>query len=449
MKKSAILFALLAAGLLASVQTACAQGGPNAIDIYFFWSSGCPHCAKERVFLDKLERTYSDYVFVHEYEVSLNAANAELFMRVGRSLGADVSGVPLAVLGNKAFIGFLNEETTGEEIKRAALQCMETYCADAVGSILGVPPRPDYTKRGPEINEGAASPQRDGLLQIPENAEQADTGAGDERGERKNENGYLSKSVKEHPVPETVPVPFLGNMKIKNLSLPAITVVMGALDGFNPCAMWVLLFLISLLIGMENRRRMWALGMTFIAASAFVYFLFMAAWLNALLFLGLVPWVRTGIAALALAAGGYQLHSYCTKPESGCSVMGEERRKRMFARIRGIISQKAFPLALVGIVGLAFAVNLIELLCSAGLPVIYTQILAMTNLPMWQYYGYLILYILIFMLDDLFVFIIAMKTLQMVGITTKYARLNHLIGGILMIIIGLLLFLKPEWLMFG
>jgi hypothetical protein len=444
MKKTAFLFALLAVGLFIFGNAARAQGGPNAIDVYFFWSLGCPHCAKERVFLDKLERTYDDYVFVHEYEVSMNAANAELFMRVGRSLGADVSGVPFAVIGNKAFIGFLNEETTGEEMERAALQCMKEYCTDAVGSVLGMPQRPKYSS--PDSKKETAQ-QRGQLLEIPE---QTDESAADaERDERESGNGYLSQSVKEHPMPETIPVPFLGNVKIKNLSLPAITILIGALDGFNPCAMWVLLFLISLLIGMENRRRMWALGTIFISASALVYFLFMAAWLNALLFLGLVPWVRAGIAALALAAGGYQLHSYCTKPESGCSVMGEERRKRMFARIRGIVNQKAFPLALIGIVGLAFAVNLIELLCSAGLPVIYTQILAMTNLPIWQYYGYLLLYILIFMLDDLFVFIVAMKTLQMVGITTKYARLNHLVGGILMIIIGLLLFLKPEWLMFG
>ena len=92
---------------------------------------------------------------------------------------------------------------------------------------------------------------------------------------------------------------------------------------------------------------------------------------------------------------------------------------------------------------------MVELVCSAGLPAIYTQILSLSNLPTWQYYFYLGLYILIFMLDDLFVFFTAMFTLKAVGVESKYARYSHLIGGVLMLVIGLLLLFKPEWLMFG
>ena len=105
--------------------------------------------------------------------------------------------------------------------------------------------------------------------------------------------------------------------------------------------------------------------------------------------------------------------------------------------------------ALAGIIALAVAVNLVELLCSAGLPVVFTQILALNNLPTWQYYAYLILYIFIFILDDLIVFILAMLTLKMTGLGNKYARYSHLIGGAVMVIVGLLLIFKPEWLMFG
>ena len=106
-------------------------------------------------------------------------------------------------------------------------------------------------------------------------------------------------------------------------------------------------------------------------------------------------------------------------------------------------------LALVGIVVLAFAVNLVELICSAGLPAVYTQVLFLSNLARWQYYFYILFYIFIFMLDDLLIFFIAMTTLRLTGLTTKYSRWSHLIGGILMLIIGLLLIFKPEWLMFG
>lgn len=253
----------------------------------------------------------------------------------------------------------------------------------------------------------------------------------------------------ESTIPSTITVPVFGEIKTKNLSLPLFTILLGALDGFNPCAMWTLLFLISLLLGMKDRKRMWILGSAFIVASASVYFLFMAAWLNLLLFIGFILWIRVIVGLVALAGGGYNLKEYFTNKEAGCKVTGTEKRQRVFEQLKKITQQKSFYLALGGIIILAFAVNLVELICSAGLPVVFTQVLALSNLAKWQYYAYMLLYIFIFMLDDLFVFFAAMLTLQMTGVTTKYTRLSHLIGGILMLIIGLLLIFKPEWLMFG
>jgi hypothetical protein len=147
--------------------------------------------------------------------------------------------------------------------------------------------------------------------------------------------------------------------------------------------------------------------------------------------------------------GVYNLREYFINKESGCKVTGDEKRQRVFEKLKAITQKQQFWLALGGIIILAGAVNLVELICSAGLPVVFTQILALSNLAKWQYYLYMLLYIFIFMLDDLIVFIVAMVTLKMTGITTKYTRLSHLIGGILMLIIGLLLIFKPEWLMFG
>jgi len=212
--------------------------------------------------------------------------------------------------------------------------------------------------------------------------------------------------------------------------------------------MWTLLFLISLLLGMQDRRRMWILGSSFIITSALVYFLFLSAWLNLFLFLGVVTWVRWIIALVALGSGTYYLYDYC-RNQSGCSVMGDEKRQAVFNKLKEITQKKQFFLALGGIILLAIAVNLVELVCSAGLPAVYTQVLSLSNLASWQYYLYLALYILVFMLDDLFIFFTAMLTLKAVGIESKYSRLSHLIGGILMVIIGTLLLFKPSWLMFG
>ena len=246
----------------------------------------------------------------------------------------------------------------------------------------------------------------------------------------------------------SIHLPFIGEINAKQMSLPILTLAIALVDGFNPCAMWTLLFLISLLLGMKNRKRMWILGIAFIVSSAFVYFLFLAAWLNLFIFLGLVVWVRVIIALVALVAGAINLKEYIEN-KSGCKIMGDEKRQKFFEKLKSVTSKKNFILALGGIILLAFAVNLVELICSAGLPAIYTKILSMYQLPTWQYYLYLIFYIFVFMIDDLFVFFTAMVTLQAVGIQSKYTKTSHLIGGIIMLIIGLLMLFKPDILMFG
>jgi len=258
-----------------------------------------------------------------------------------------------------------------------------------------------------------------------------------------------SLDITNWSAPETLEVPVLGEINTGNLSLPLLSVVIGILDGFNPCAMWTLIFLISLLLGMKDKKRMWILGGTFIATSAFVYFLFLSAWLNFFLILGFVFWIRVAIGLVALGAGIYSLRDFYINREGGCKVTDSESRKKTLDKLKNITHKRDFIAALFGIILLAFAVNLIELICSAGLPAVYTQVLSLNDLPTFKYYLYILIYIFFFMIDDLFVFIVAMVTLHAVGIQTKYARFSRLIGGIIMVIIGILLLFKPELLMFG
>jgi len=400
MKKSIsfLLFGMLIF-LLFGTSFAQSSSQSDKVDIYFFWAEGCPHCAHEKPFLESLEQKYSN-LEVHSFEVSKSRDNVELLQRVGEELNADVSGVPFTVVSKQYFIGWYDEKTTGVAIEEAVQCVIKNGCPGIVGSLItSVTPNPDLEK--------------------------------------------------EKTIPEKINLPLLGEMETKNLSLPIFAIIMGALDGFNPCAMWVLLFLIAMLLGMKNKKRMWILGIAFIVTSGVVYFLFMTAWLNLLLFLGFIFWVRIIIALIALGGGSYNLREYFINKDSGCKVTGEEKRQKIFEKVKRISHEQKFWLALGGIMGLAAAVNLVELVCSAGLPVIFTQVLALSNLATWQYYSYMFIYIFVFMLDDLFVFFTAMITLQMTGITTKYTRISHLIGGILMIVIGILLIFKPEWLMFG
>jgi len=201
---------------------------------------------------------------------------------------------------------------------------------------------------------------------------------------------------------------------------------------------------------MENRLKMWTLGGAFILTSGFVYYLFMAAWLNLFLFIGFIFWLRLIIGGVALASGAYHVNEFIKNPKGLCHVTQDEKRKKFFYRLKDIINNNNnFWLVLGGIIILAGAVNLVELVCSAGFPAIYTQILSMASLPKWQYYLYLLFYIIMFMLEQLIVFFIAMFTLKMKVISSKYTRWSTLVGGILMLIIGVLLIFKPGWIMFG
>lgn len=357
------------------------------VNVYLFWGEGCPHCEKEKEFLANLMEEGND-IALKDFEVYKNLEGRKRLIKAAERLDVEVSGVPFLVIGDNYIVGYLSDDTTGKEI----------------------------------------------IKLIEEN----------------RKNGYLDIFEDWDEVSEDAnrpALPKIANLDLEKLSLPALTVVLGFLDGFNPCAMWVLLFLISLLIGMENKKKMWALGIAFIVASAFVYFLFMVAWLNLFQFVGFIFWVRAAIAIIALIGGYSSLRKFFSKDPAGCDVGDPEKKKKIFEKLGNITSNKSFLLAMFGIIGLAFAVNLVELVCSAGLPAVYTQVLSMNNLNGTSYYLYILLYILFFMLDDLFVFFVAMTTLKMTGITTKYVKYTRLIGGILMLIIGVLLLFKPELLM--
>jgi thiol-disulfide isomerase/thioredoxin len=376
------------------------HAGDKPVTVYLFWTIGCPHCVHEKEFLDALKRR-DQAVKVVALEVSASRENLELFQQVGSILHADISGVPFTVIGNQYLIGWQEESTTGRAIEAAVRQARTRAAPDPVAALLTAP--------GPALPGRADQPA----------------------------------------VPETLTLPVFGQVNLKYLSLGAITVIIGALDGFNPCAMWVLVFLINLLLGLNDRKKMWVLGGAFIIVSGAVYFLFMTAWLNILIFLGFIFWIRIIIGLVALLAGGYNLKQYWTEVSGTCTLSQGARRQRTMARLRATVTKRKFWLALSGIVLLAFLVNMVELICSAGFPVVYLQILSLTPMPFWQYYLYLLLYIVIFMLDDIIVFVVAMATLQLMGLTTRYQRLSNLIGGVLMLIIGVLLIVKPGWLMFG
>ena len=242
-----------------------------------------------------------------------------------------------------------------------------------------------------------------------------------------------------------------GVVSLKDVSLPIFTIILGAVDGFNPCAMWILIFLITMMFSMHDRKKMWILGLTFIFTSGFVYLCFMVSWLSLANFLSSVTLIRFLIASFAVVFGMINIYRYVKSLNSdvGCDVTDKKKRLKIMERIKKIVTEKSFLLSILGIMLLAFSVNLIELLCSLGIPVMFTNILAMNDLNTLEYVIYMGLYLIFFLIDDILVFVIAMKTLKIKGISNKYTKYSHLIGGIIMVLLGILMVIKPEWLMFN
>jgi glutaredoxin len=378
---------------------ALAQNESPDINAYFFRGEGCPHCAEEERFLNEIKGDYPN-LKIYDYEVYYNRANQKLFKEVAEKLGASSSAIPFTVIGDSYFVGFSRAQTGGP-IEEKIKECLTSFCPSPVDEIL--------------LGEGQSQ----------------------------------SEEKKPISVPEKINFPLIGEVNTKNFSLPVLTVIFGALDGFNPCAMWILIFLISLLLGMENKKRMWALGIVFLVSSAIAYYAFMAAWLNLVLFIGFIVWIRILIGLLALGGGIYSLRDYFKNKNAVCEVGDLEQKGRIMEKLKKAVGMEKFWLALVGVAVIAFAVNLLELVCSAGLPVIYTQLLIMNGLEGLQYYAYLFLYVFVFMLDDLTVFSVAMLALKPFKGSAGYSRLSRLIGGTIMAIIGLLMIFWPEILMFG
>lgn len=368
------------------------------LKFYLFYQESCPHCHDEMEFINSIKDEYPTVDFVF-YEISLNEMNYNFYNKVLKKTKINANGVPFTIIGTDYYVGF------NEEISKNIVESLNKFLE--VGTI-------------------------DIISMVKNDEDLSDI--------KYNEN-----------INENMSLPIIGEIDAKKVSLPLISIFIGMIDGFNPCAMWVLLFLIGMLFNMKDKKKMWVLGITFLTTSAILYLFIMMAWLKVALSFNTVLWLRILIALIALIAGGINIISYLKniKKDDGCKIVDEKKRKKIFSKIKKITLEKRLILSIIGIITLAISVNLVELACSAGLPLMFTQILSFNNLSMIEYMFYMFLYILFFLIDDIVIFVIAMKTLSIKGISSKYGKYSNLIGGIIMILIGILMIFKPEWLMFN
>jgi thiol-disulfide isomerase/thioredoxin len=379
------LFLLCIVALFISQLPSNSEGDEKLV---FYYHPSCPHCADEKPFLDDLEKKYN--VKFTRLDVT-HAENKEKFLN-DVALYNVTEGVPLTILNGKAISGFNTKDTTGiliENNLKAYLQ-----------------------------------------IDLDDNKDQAQT----------NENLSTQYTPLEKIQTQNS---WLNNLE--NYSLLTLAVILGLLDGFNPCAMWVLIVLISIVAQLNDRKRIWLIVGSFLLASGILYFLFMTAWLNAFLFIGAVRPLMIIIGIIAIGSGILSLRSFFTKADMNCKVGDAEEKSKTVKKMHKIVSAPLSIMTIGSIIVLAFVVNSIEFACSSAIPAVFTQMLAISNLSGLEYYWYIFVYVFFFMLDDLIIFSIAIFAISKVS-QDKYLRYSSLVGGLLLIVLGVLLAFFPTLL---
>jgi thiol-disulfide isomerase/thioredoxin len=375
---------------------------PGAVTLFYFYSPTCPHCQAAKPWLEQFAQE-NPWLQVKRYSVKDNRENARLYFNTAKSLGVEALSTPGFMFCRQVVIGYDALETSGKQLAEALRACHERR-------LTSPPP-----------SAAAGTPDGSGAAAVA--------------------------SAAEEKAGTTVSVPFLGTVDAKALSLPVLTVVLAGMDAFNPCAFFVLLFLLSLLVHARSRTRMAIVGGTFVLISGLVYFVFMAAWLNVFLIAGELR-VITFIAGLvALLVAILNIKDYFWFKAGPSLSIPDAAKPGLFKRMREVVTSGNMGPMLLGTVLLAIVANSYELLCTAGFPMVYTLTLTRAHdLETWQYYAWLGVYNVIYVIPLLVIVTVFTKTMGARKLSEAEGRLLKLISGFMMLGFALVLLLAPSLL---
>ncbi|MGI6714158.1 MAG: hypothetical protein ACOX3K_03855 [Bacilli bacterium] len=394
-----LIVGLLAAGSAFSTPVAThADTTYETVNVYYFTTSSCPHCAALETFLEET-KAEKPHLNTTEYDIAISE-NLTLLEEVAGVFAETNVSTPFIVVGGKHYVGFSN--TTKARLSRIIDKYQSQEHVDIMAKILA--------------------------------------------GEPILESDFDRSSDYEYDLP------IIGVVDVRSVSLGLIAFVLGLIDGVNPCAMWVLIFLITLVLGSDNKKRIWIIGGTFILISGLFYFGVMMAWLETVRLLIAVKAFQIIFGILAVLAGGYNIYNFIKalkERTDGCEVTDVSTKQKLVERVKKIAMSSSLPLAILGVVVLALLVNVIELACSTGLPLVFSQILALNGIAGAHAVGYILLYILAFLIDDLLIFGVAVFTFKVSPLSSKLGKYAHLVGGILMVALGVLMIFFPSVVMFS
>lgn len=386
----------------------------DKVKIEYFGRKDCKNCANLEKFLTELSNKRKDFEYI-EYKIDENGENKKFFDEVTTKLKL-VKGTPIIYLNGHIIQGFNTPDTTGKEIVKLIDE------GKKANSVLTLE---EYVKNGKyeNISSNGSVCEGDEVCEIP----------------------GLTKDASRQVI---VNIPFINkSIDLTDYSLPLMSLILGTVDGFNPCAMWVLVLFLTALIAVGSKTKMFRVAGLFILAEAVMYYLILNAWLYTWDFVGLDKWVTPIVGIVGIVGGIFFVRNYLKKgDELSCEVTDFKKRAKISNQIREIANKPFTLLTALGIIGLALSVNVIEFACSVGIPQTYTKILQINNISFWNRQIYTFIYIIGYMIDDIMVFGLALLSVNKLQLTTKYSKWVNLFGGILMIILGLILLLKPSLL---
>ncbi|NRD33121.1 cytochrome C biosynthesis protein [Shewanella sp. DC2-4] len=398
--------------------------GELKIKLYFFWSKTCPHCAEAHPFIDSLPQKYP-WIELESHRVS-DPGVQDIWQNIASKTSTEARSVPYMASCEKAIVGYSNEAVTGEFLVNRLKNC---YL-----SLGGKLSDADLPTKG--ATSTTTSAQTDAPLFGT---------CGTDTGEGTCDATSLSEPVAE-PEVQPVELPLVGVVTPETMSLPLLTLVLAGVDAFNPCAFFVLLFLLSIMVNAKSRSRMLLVGGIFVFFSGFIYFLFMTAWLNIFQLLGAGSdggMIILAAGCLALIAGVINIKDYFfTKGEVTLS-MSAENRTSLIKRMGKLSNSSNLGALLIGSTVLAILANAYELLCTAGFPMIYTSVLSMHNLPDIERYMYLVLYNIVYVIPLAIIVIVFSATLGKRKLTEKEGQTLKLMSGVMMLGMGIALVIDP------
>ena len=390
-----------------------APNGDIKVKLYFFWSNTCPHCHHAKPFIEKITKE-NDWLLLKSYELS-NPANVGMYNMMARSLNQQANGVPAFIYCDKMELGYDDDANVG-----AALFKSLKSCHDKINNKAALAPTNDVKKNTSD-----------------------DTGKSAVTGTNESATPADNSVESEEPEAKLVGIPFVGKVDVNKLSLPLLTIVLAGFDAFNPCAFFVLLFLLSIMVKAKSRVRMLTVGSVFVFFSALVYFLSMSALLNLILIINNIVIITLVAGVLGIIIGALAVKDYFAFGKGPSLSIPEGVKPGMFKKMNKLVEAESFVAMLIGAGFLAVLTNLYELLCTSGFPTVYIGSLVQHNLDKVSYYSYLAFYNLVYVLPLIIIVGIFTITLGSRKLSEKEGRLLKLISGLMMLELGLILVVYP------